>query len=186
MEKAGKGVQRILVLGASVVRQAWIDIALLLLAGVLIGSGVYLGSGPEWTVRAAIQAYNRGVSAYLAPPGLLPSSEDRPAEYPIERAAAYFKKAGSESTDERLKSLAFYNLGTLIGREAYAFSIVSTPPRVEMAEAILWLKQGVRNDPDNEDAKFNLELLERVQVKEGEKEGGPGPGYSPGAVEKGY
>jgi hypothetical protein len=41
-------------------------------------------------------------------------------------------------------------------------------------------------DPTNEDAKYNLELMERAATKEGKQQGAPGPGYSPGVVEKGY
>lgn len=189
MDESRKGARRILAQGVSLVRKVWMNTVLLLLAGVIIGSGVYVRSQPERTTRADIRAYNQGVSAYHLPPGLLPSSEERPSEYPIERAAAYFEKAASESRDNKLKSLALYNWGTLSAREAYAsslaFSLAGTP-RVEMTQAIVWLREAIRYDPNNEDAKFNLELLERVLAIEGEKEGAPGPGYSPGAVDKGY
>lgn len=187
MEKARKGVKKTLALGASLVRKAWVSIVLFLLSGIIIGSGVYLRSQREWTLRTDIREYNRGVSAYQeklwAP--LVSSEEALLSVYPhvIEYAGGRFEKAGSESTDKKLKSLASYNLGTLIGRAAF-FS--QRLPGIEMVEAIMNLRQAIRNDPDNEDAKFNLELLERVL--EGKEEGaaGPGPGYSPGAVDKGY
>jgi hypothetical protein len=89
------------------------------------------------------------------------------------------------STDKKIKSLAYYNFGTLVGREAYALRL-AVPPRIEMAEGIRKLGEALRADPNNEDAKFNLELMERVAEKQGAQQGGPGPGYSPGAVEKGY
>jgi hypothetical protein len=165
------------------------DILLVLLAAVMIGLGAYIWSQPGRTVRADIRDYNQGVSAYHEPPGLLPASDGRPSEYPIERAAAYWEHAAAESEDPKVKSLALYNLGTFLAREAYAstlaFGLVDTP-RVEMTQAIIWLREAIRYDPDNEDAKYNLEVLERVQFIEGEKEGAPGEGYSPGAVDKGY
>jgi len=36
------------------------------------------------------------------------------------------------------------------------------------------------------EAKLNLELLGRVLVGEEKKTAGPGQGYSPGAIDKGY
>ena len=189
MDESRKGATRILAHGVSLVRKVWMNTVLLLLAGVIIGAGVYVWSQPGRTIRADIRHYNQGVSAYHAPPGLLPASDERPSEYPIERAAAYWEQAASESEDPKLKSLALYNWGTFLAREAYAstfaFGLVDTP-RVEMTQAIIWLREAIRYDPDNEDAKFNLEVLERVQFIEGEKEGAPGEGYSPGAVDKGY
>jgi hypothetical protein len=182
-------VKRILAQGIPVVRKAWLNVVLLLVAAGMIGLGALVKSQPQWTMRAEIRAYNQGVEAYHLPPGLLPASEERPSEYPIERATAYFEQAASESTDEKLKALVLYNLGTLIAREAYASSLAFSlldSPRVEMTEAILWLAQAIRLDPSNEDAKYNLEVLDRVQSLEGEEQGAPGPGYSPGAVDKGY
>jgi hypothetical protein len=184
MQNVRRRVKRTLVLGPSV-RKAWAVIVLFLLAGILIGSGVYLSTQPEWTERADIRLYNEGVAAYRAPPGILPASDWRPAEGPIERAAACFEKAGSESKDKRFKSIALYNLGTIAGREAYSLGQTGAP-RVGTAVAISKLAEAVRNDPNNEDAKYNLELLEKLQVAVQEEKAGPGPGYAPGYVEKGY
>jgi hypothetical protein len=44
----------------------------------------------------------------------------------------------------------------------------------------------VRSDPDNEDAKYNLELFEKAAQVQGDREGAPEEGYSPGAIEMGY
>lgn len=189
MDDSPKGTRRILPRPGSLLREVWIDVVLLLLAVAIIGLGLYIWSQPGRTMRADIKHYNQGVSAYHAPPGLLPASDERPSEYPIERAAAYWEQAATESEDLKLKSLALYNAGTLVAREAYAstlaFGLLDTP-RVEMTQAIIWLREAIRYDPENEDAKYNLEVLERVQFIEGEKEGAPGEGYSPGAVDKGY
>lgn len=185
MEKLRKGAKKEPALKTFLVREAGGTVVLFLLAGVMIGSGVYFSSRPEWTIRADIRVYNEGVAAYHAPPGILPASEWRPPEGPIERTAACFEKAGSESTDKKLKSIALYNLGTIVGREAYAFGQTGTP-RVGMAQGISKLAEAVRNDPNNEDAKYNLEIVEKLQVKAEEAKAGPGPGYAPGSVQKGY
>jgi hypothetical protein len=166
-------------------RKAWIDIVLLVLAAAAIGAGFYLRTRPDWTLREDIRNLNQGVTAFHEPPGLLPPAEGRLAEYPIERAGALWEKAAAISTDKKLKSLAYYNFGTLVGREAWAQSLAGTP-RLDMAEGIRKLGEALRADPNNEDAKFNLELMERAAQLQGEKEGAPGPGYSPGAVQKGY
>jgi hypothetical protein len=180
---------RILAQGAAVARRAWLGTSLIVLAGLAIACGFYFRSQPKWIVPPAVRSYNQGLAAYHLPPGLLQASEERPSEYPIERATAYLRQAASESTDQKLRSLALYNLGTLIAREAYASSFgfgLLEAPRVEMNEAILWLAEATRLDPDNEDAKYNLEVLDRTGADQGQEEGAPGPGYSPGAVDKGY
>ena len=158
-----KGEKKVPVMVVFRERKAWLNIALLLLAGVIIVSGVYLSSQPEWTERADIKLYNQGVSAYLLPAELLPATEERPSEFPIIRAAAYFQQASSESTDATLKTLALYNLGTLMGKDALA-SISGSTSRFAVADGIIILAEAVRKDPNNEDAKYNLELLEKVQA----------------------
>lgn len=190
MEKARKGVKRILALIASLVRTAGVNIILFFLAGVIISSGVYLRSQPEWIKRTDVREYNQGVSAvpssFEVKGPLIVSPETLPSGYPIERARAYFEKAGLESTDKKLKSLAFYNFGTMTGRRAFYERLPSTR-LIKMAEAITMLAEAIRNDPNNEDAKFNRELLERVVYKEEtEQEAPPGGGYSPGTVDKRY
>jgi hypothetical protein len=164
MEKVRKGVKRILVMRASLARKAWVNIILFLLAGVMIGFGVYLSSQPEGTKRADIRWYNQGVSVYNEAI-LIPATEESPAEFPIEnirKAAAYFQQVASESTDNGLKTLALYNLGTLIGRDYLVFMEERTPG-LGVVEGISKLAEAVRIDPNNEDAKYNLELLEKMR-----------------------
>jgi hypothetical protein len=163
------------------------SLVFLVLSAIIIGSGMYLQFQPDWTLNPDIRAYNIGSMSYAAPPGDLPAlpSEKRPAEWPIERAAAEWLKAAILTSDNELKSLALYNMGTLIGREAYANSLAGSA-QVEMAEGIANLKESLRLNPNNLDAKYNLELMERVSAIYGQNEGAPGAGYSPGAVEKGY
>lgn len=216
MDESRKGARRILAQGVSLVRKVWVNTVLLLVAGIMIGSGVYVRSRPEWTLRADIRAYNQGVSTYqlllwealfsetLPAPRLFPSEtppspslsseETLPSPslsseemvlsvYPlvVEKAGVHFEKAGLKSRDKKLKSLALYNLGTMFGRLALGEGRLN-----DMAGAITKLRQAIRDDPNNEDAKFNLELLERALGVEAKERGGPGGGYAPGAVDKGY
>ena len=163
MEKMTKGEKKVPVMWVFRERKAWLSIALFLLAIVIIVFGVYLSSQPEWTERADIKLYNQGVSAYLLPAELLPATEERPSEFPIIRAAAYFQQASSESTDSRLKALALYNFGTLMGKDSLS-SLSGSTPRFGVTDGIIILAEAVRKDPNNEDAKYNLELLEKVQA----------------------
>ena len=195
MEKMRKGRNKTLVTRASLLRKAWLSITLFLLAGAMIGSGVYLGSQPEWIKRTDINWYNQGVSAYNLPAELMPATDDRPSEYPIVRAAAYFQQALLESTDDGLKALAFYNLGTLMGKDALAV-VSGITPWFGVADAISQLAEAVRIDPDNEDAKYNLELLEEVLTTATQEQWlsdillwqayVPAPGFFLGEVDKGF
>ncbi|HEX9077239.1 MAG TPA: hypothetical protein VF932_15740 [Anaerolineae bacterium] len=165
----------------------WMDIALLVLAAAFICLGYYLRTGTDWTPREDIRNLNKGVTAFNEPPGALPAADGRPIEYPIQRAAWYWGQAAANSTDIKIQSLAYYNLGTLSGRESWAQALPGEGhARTDMAEGIKQLGHALRIDPSNEDAKFNLELMEKAAQVEGQKQGAPGPGYSPGAVEKGY
>jgi hypothetical protein len=171
----------------SFLRKTWIDLVILVLGVLAIGAAFSLYSRPDWTPRQDVQHLNQGVVAFNAPPGILPAGEGRPSEYPIERAAWHWEQAAALSKDLHLKSLAYYNAGTLVGREAFAQSL-SGPgnARVDMTEGIRKLGAALRADPTNADAKFNLELMEKAAHQTGVPEGAPGPGYSPGGVQKGY
>ena len=180
---------RILARVGSYLRKAWLSALLIVLGALLVAGGFYAWSQPEWMVKSTLRAYNQAVDVYHLPPGLLPASDERPSEWPIERARAYWELAAADERDQGLRALALYDLGTFLAREAYASNLaygLVDSPRVDMTEAILRLREAVRLDPNNEDAKYNLEVLDLVASVEGEQEGGPGPGYSPGAVEKGY
>lgn len=170
-------------------RKAWLGGLLIVLGVVLIAAGFVVRSQPAWMVSPALSAYNKGVDVYHLPPGLLPASDERPAEWPVERARAYWEQAAADDKDRKLQALALYNLGTFLAREAWASSLafgLLDSPRVDMSEPILRLREAVRLDPGNESAKYNLEVLDRVATSEGEKMGGPGPGYSAGDIEKGF
>jgi hypothetical protein len=101
---------------------------------------------------------------------------------------ARFQETTSISTDDRLKSLAFYNLGTLMWAEAYpgsSLSMLLTQADIRQ-QAITNLAEAIRLDPDNEDAKYNLEYLEKIQAKEGQPEASVGMGFGAGTIKEGF
>jgi hypothetical protein len=194
MEKIIKEQEEVSVVRASLGRKTGLNIALFLLAVVIIVFGVYLSFQPEWAKRADIKLYNQGVSSLLLPAELLPATGDRPSEYPIIRAAAYFQQAASESTDNRLKALALYNLGTLMGKDALS-ALSGSPPSFVLADAIDKLTEVVRLNPDNEDAKYNLELFKALQFESTREQWlsdallamlTPAPGFFLGGTDKGF
>jgi len=171
MEKTEKGVRKIPAMKASLARQSWLNIALFLLAVIIIVFGVYLNTQPEWIKRADIESYNKGASAYTLPAELLPATDERPSEYPIVRAAVYFQQAALQSTDDRLLTLALYNLGTLMGKDALT-SVSGSTSRFAILDGIIKLVEAIRIDPGNEDAKYNFELLEKLLIENEETSSG--------------
>ncbi len=166
-------------------KRAWTTIASFVLAALTLAAGAYCASQPEWGARSDVKLYNDGVKAYAAPPGTLPASDWRPAEGPIERTTACFERAAAETKDVKLKAIALYNVGTIVGREAFAFSAMSIS-RVGVGTGVAKLVESVRIDPNDEDAKYNLEVLERMLVAGEEQPAGQGPGYAPGSIQKGF
>jgi hypothetical protein len=187
MKQVRRGAKRILAVGAFAARNAGANIVLLVLAGVMIGFGFYFKSRPAWATRSDIREYNAGVTTYqnLLWGPLVSTEESLISVYPhvIERAGGSFDSANSQSTDKELKSLACYNLGTLIGRAAF-FSVQL--PGIDLGESLTKLGEAIRDNPNNEDAKYNYELLERRIERKKEGQAGPGPGYGAGIFNKGY
>jgi hypothetical protein len=196
MEKTKKGEGKVLFIDAFLVRKAGLNIALFVLAILMIGMGIYLFSGPDWAQRNDIKLYNQGVTTYDLPAELLPATDNRPSEYPIVRAVAYYQEVVTESTDDELRAIAFYNLGTIMGDNA-ASVIRNATPSFGIAEAYARLIEAVRLDPSNENAKYNLELCEKIQailtpakaqIIVPSKTGyiGGSSGFSSGLAHKGY
>lgn len=173
---------------------SWVNIILCIIAVIVLGFGIYINTNPEWIKRNDIMLYNTGISTYLLPAVLLPETNDRPSEYPVIRAAAYFNSAVLTSKDDTLKSLAFYNLGTLMGIDAISL-ILGNTPWFGLEDAIIKLEQSVRLNPNDESAKYNLELFQKLRSEAenlaltddilalGWIES---PGYFIGNVDKGY
>jgi hypothetical protein len=196
MDNVKKEERKFLFIESSLVRKAGLNIGLLVLAILIIIMAIYLFSGPEWAQRNDVKLYNQGVTTYGMQEELLPANSDRPAEYPVVRAAAYYQEVLMESTDEELRALAFYNLGTIMADNA-ATVIKNSTPFFGIAEAYAKLIEAVRLDPSNEDAKYNLELCEKIQaiitptkaqilVPQAHGILGGSSGYSSGLAHKGY
>ena len=78
------------------------------------------------------------------------------------------------SNDVLLEAKAHYNIGNAsFEQEDYAGAI----------EAYV---RSLKLNNKDEDAKYNLELFEKAARIQGDQEGAPEEGYSPGAIEKGY
>lgn len=194
MEKRTTATEEAAATRTSMLRRSWLTITILLVAVAIFVFGFYLNSQPEWLKRSDIKLYNQGVAVYYLPYDLLPATDDRPSEYPIVRAAFYFQQAASTSTDNGLITLDLYNLGTLMGEDALTVLSGSTP-WFGMTESMNQLAEAIRADPDNEDAKYNLELLEKLYDAMEEEPMAPErpislieqtPGYYPGEIDQGY
>jgi len=180
----------------SLARRAALNIGLFVVAIIMIGIGIYLFSGPSWVQRSDIKLYNQAVATSAMARELLPATDDRPAEYPLVRAAFYYQEVIDETTDDGLRAVALYNLGTLMGDDA-ASVIRNATPSFGIAEAYARLIEAVRLDPSNEDAKYNLELCEKIQaiisptkamivVQPTHGTLGGSSGFSSGLAHKGY
>ncbi len=142
-------------------RKLWVCISLLFLSAILIVSG-FMSLESNIADRDDIKLYNQAISIYNLPVELLAATENRPEEYPITRAVAYFEQAISETTDDKIKALALYNLGTIMGRDSLS-RLGGAKTRYGIIEAIDKLTESIILDPYNENAKYNLEVLEKFQ-----------------------
>jgi hypothetical protein len=194
MDREKREPQRIRPKQTPLIRKAWLNLVLVVLAAVSIGSGLYLRARPDWARRTDIGEYNLGVLTYNEMPTLRGASA-------TEKASAHFEKAGVQTSDQKVRALALCNLGTMNGKlardsirriqEAYAVKRAKgvehdenlLMARQEIRKSIQKLAEAVRVDPTLEDAKFNLELLETERGEGGEILGSR---YSPGQVDKGY
>ena len=147
----------------SFIKKAWMSLLLIVIAVVMVGVGFYFNSNAYWQNKADISLFNMGIEAFNAGDKLLPATADRPEERAAMRAVAYLQKAYTDSKDENLKALALYDIGTVMGIEGLGI-LGDTTPLFVISEAIGKLSEAVRLDPGNEAAKYNLELLEKVQA----------------------
>jgi hypothetical protein len=176
-------------------RKAWIHIGLIIVAVIVLVCGCFVNSASNPANRTDIRLYNQAVETYNLPAELLPATDERPSEYPIVRAVAYFEQAYAKSNDDTVKALILYNMGTLMGKDGLTY-ITGNTPFFSIAEGISKLEESIRLDSNNENAKYNLELLEKalaILEPGGEAVGdkvtgtmGGMAGYASGAVYKGY
>ncbi|NLK72127.1 MAG: hypothetical protein GX285_03825 [Clostridiales bacterium] len=143
-------------------RKATVNAVILLIALVMMIFGAVLLIQSGVKSRDDIRVYNKAVETYdqgdyIA--GMDKNSSTMTTSLLLQ-VIDNFSQAAEMSTDYKLKSLAYYNMGTAIVRDYLFFS----EERIEdygLSEAIIFFKEAVKLDSDNEDAKYNLEYCER-------------------------
>ena len=143
-------------------KEAWLSITLIFFAIAMIVAAIFFNSQSFWTNKADIRLFNQAMEAYKTSDEIIPDTIDLRSELPISITVKYLQQLTSYDTDKEILSLAFYNLGTLMGIDALT-TINGEIPSFTLSDAITNLKIAIRTYPNNEDAKYNLELLERVQ-----------------------
>jgi len=135
-----------------------VNVIVFIVALVMIGTGIGLNYGSGISTREDLKLYNQAIAIYNEQDYDTTSSPAYPLDNLLE-AITYFQNAVSASSDDELKSLALYNIGTAIGRDFIVFSETRSS-ELGLAMAIAYLQEAIRLDPTNEDAKYNLEYLE--------------------------
>lgn len=192
-------------------RRVWVSIALFAFAAASLAFGAYNLFRPAWASRADIREYNTGVISYYMLPGAASQLEPQgsavvhfaqarsmTADPTLQSLSAY--NAGTILSNDVLQALVDDQSGQVdpglqpspgdrvVPRrpaspaDQNAVSIAS-PIGLEnmISQALASLTDAVRSDPSNEDAKYNLELLEKMLNSSGmSQEPGNGPGYNPG------
>lgn len=173
-------------------KRIWLSMIFLLLAIIMIVFSMYFIINPDVEQRVDIMLFNQGVSNYNAV-DYIPAADWDPPIYEvinILETVAFFQQAVSESSDLTLKSLALFNIATVIARDYLVFYAERTPG-LGIEEAISKLEEAIRLDPNNDDAKYNLEFLEKLLIFMQESGGSPeyqvgGAIMSPPVGFKGY
>lgn len=161
----------------------WLMI-LLMLSVIFFGIGFYLMTEPPWTRQTYYDLYNQGVVL----------REKNPEE-----SLNLFNHIAANSQNPELKSLALFQTSVIISKQAFSQEITAELRYLAIQQAISILEKAVDSDPDNGEAKYNLELLknglpeffqqmEDERGKSGQDEptepAGSGHGY--GVKEKGF
>ncbi len=142
-------------------RNSIANVIIFIIALIFILIGVVLSLWGGKTNSKDIQLYNRAIEIYEEQDYVMATST-APASYPLENlseAISNFQQAASITEDNKLKSLALYNIGTAIGWDFIIFS-EDRSDEFGLEMAISLLREAVWLDPENEDAKYNLEYLE--------------------------
>jgi len=185
-----------------------VTIILISFAVIMIIWGFYYRFQEERFIRNDIREYNEGVvqfnegieqfksaadtladdrEAYdtLFDDGA--SNVDQKIKETFDSALVHFDKAIIESKNNELKSLAYYNLGTMVGIIAGDIRF-REDVRYQTVVAFEKLREAIKQNPYNEDAKYNLDLLELINILEETKgiEEITIQGYTPGILRKGF
>lgn len=128
--------------------------ACFLMAILLISLGFYLYPPPD----PALEYYHSGLVRYE----WFKANEQFMPEY-VSSAIESFLKAAANTDSPLVKSWSFYNVGTMLGEIAQDEEM-PIEVRIEVIkEAIRYLQAAIALDPDNYDAKYNLEFLINLQ-----------------------
>jgi hypothetical protein len=185
---------------SSLLRRGRLSLVLFFFAGASLALGAYYQSRPAWSDRPDISEYNAGVMSYY-------TLSEAVQTQTTGNAQGHFAKARAVTIDKKLLSLSAYNLGTLLGMDATRALFQDAEPQpalkpisssldansnpadaqAQLGQAVAQLADAVRNDPSNEDAKFNLELLQKLLPKTPTQSGNDSShGYNPGQSVKGF
>lgn len=163
-----------------------VQVAVLISGGVLVVGGVVFYRIGSLAGQDYPQDYNKGLAAY---------EQERP-----EDANYWFERVAGGFDENEFREAALYNIGTMLGERAFNVKL-SLQDRFNAAQkAIDKLREAVGIDPNDENAKWNLELLlvEQGNIAQGMMASGSGPdpgepdsdqqqpGYSPGDGNKGF
>ncbi len=144
-------------------RKSILNILLLLFAVVMTGTGIFIYFDSKEADREDIELFNRALAIYNEQ-DYFPATSMSPASYPLENflsAMEYFQRAASITSDKELKSLALYNMATMIARDYQVFA-EERSLQFGLPQAVSLLGEAIRLDPDNEYAKYNLEFIESL------------------------
>ncbi len=107
-----------------------------------------------WLAREDVLLFNQGLQAYRAKN--------------LPRAARYFRQASQQTTSPALRTHALYNLGLVM------LALDNAKDAAEL------FKEALRLDPDDKQAKFNLERLYHVVLQSQEEHGEAALEQAPG------
>lgn len=145
------------------IRKAMVNVTFFCFALVMIVLGVVLVLQSGTTNRDDIRLYNQAIDTYNQGDYISGTTDTNSLTMTTSlllQTIDYFGQAAEMSSDYKLKSLAYYNIGTAILRD-YIFLSEERMAEYGLSEAIIFFKESVKLDPDNKDAKYNLEYCER-------------------------
>ena len=145
------------------IRKAMVNVIIFCFALVMIVLGIVLVLQSGTTNRDDIRLYNQAIDTYNQGDYISGTTDINSLTMTTSlllQTIDYFGQAAEMSSDNQLKSLAYYNIGTAIVRD-YLFLSEERIADFGLSEAIIFFKESVKLDPGNEDAKYNLEYCER-------------------------
>lgn len=163
----------------SIKRNVIKNIIIFICAILLISIGIFLNIQAHTKIEEDVGLYNEAISIYNDVNLYYDAIEGYPV-FPLENlleAIELFQQAASLSDDNELRSLAMYNIGTAIGRD-YLIFFQERAPELSLETAVNILMSSIRYNSNNENAKYNLECIEKLLARKQEQ-------LTPSATSKG-